>query len=79
MTEPDTSQLDADALKSMTPDQINTAREAGRLVRLMTGRDPEPTITGQITREDLGRMTPEAIVQARSEGRLDTLLGITNH
>lgn len=79
MTEPDTSQLDGDALKGMTPDQINEARTSGRLVRLLTGRDPEPTTTGQVTREDLGRMTPEAINRARSEGRLDALLGITNH
>jgi ABC-type hemin transport system substrate-binding protein len=70
-----TKQLSRDDLKTMQPDAIIAAKDAGRLNELMgipvrhTPADP-----GNLTRADLKHMSPAEILDARKAGKLD---GIT--
>jgi hypothetical protein len=68
-----TKQYTEAEIKTMSPEQIVAADDAGQLDDLL-GRSRYPS-TGQLTPEHLGRMTPDEIRQANSEGRLAHILG----
>lgn len=61
-------------LKSMSPDQIVAAHDAGELDELL-GRLVASPVDGQLDASHLATMAPEAIVAAHDAGRLDGLLG----
>lgn len=67
-------QLDRADLASMSPAEIEAAREAGQLDQLLGRPVNDIPDTGQLTREHLAHMSPEQIIDAQQDGRLDDLL-----